>query len=276
MYLFFVFISRYSSHFVALSHFGVSTSPPHSSRHTPGIYQCLRYIIKHEGARGLFKGLGPNLVGVAPSRAIYFCAYSKSKVAFNAILPPDTPIVHVFSATCAGKREIENNDKYIYIKQTRLFNIYTRTIREQYFRQTRVEKMFDSCLSEILFYVLYKQVAFSVDNRVFIYRVCFSFLNSLLHARRHTHTDKRSIQKKKSDFYVWKYCASCCFLSANPITEATWYVHDEWKCSVRSSRVYLLWIYRSTDIALRFWRASRTLPMSITLRRYTQYMYLVA
>lgn len=94
--------SRYSNHFVALSHFGVSTSPPHSSRHAPGIYQCLRYIIKNEGARGLFKGLGPNLIGVAPSRAIYFCAYSKSKVAFNAILPPDTPIVHVFAASCAG------------------------------------------------------------------------------------------------------------------------------------------------------------------------------
>ncbi|XP_032668141.1 mitochondrial carrier protein Rim2 [Odontomachus brunneus] len=92
---------RYSSHFVALSHFGVS-SPPPQSRHAPGIYECIRYIIKHEGARGLFKGLGPNLIGVAPSRAIYFCAYSKSKVAFNAILPPDTPIVHVFSASCAG------------------------------------------------------------------------------------------------------------------------------------------------------------------------------
>lgn len=95
--------ARYSNHFVALSHFGVSTSPPHSSRHAPGIYQCLRYIIKNEGARGLFKGLGPNLIGVAPSRAIYFCAYSKSKVAFNAILPPDTPIVHVFAASCAGE-----------------------------------------------------------------------------------------------------------------------------------------------------------------------------
>lgn len=97
------FTFRYASHHVSLSHFGISTSPPDSSRHAPGIYQCLRYIIKNEGARGLFKGLGPNLIGVAPSRAIYFCAYSKSKVAFNAILPPDTPIVHVFSASCAGK-----------------------------------------------------------------------------------------------------------------------------------------------------------------------------
>ncbi|XP_014603087.1 PREDICTED: solute carrier family 25 member 36-A [Polistes canadensis] len=90
--------------FLALSHCGVST-PPGGSPHaypTPGIIQCIRYIIKNEGVRALFQGLGPNLVGVAPSRAIYFCAYSKSKTAFNTILPPDTPIVHVFSAFGAG------------------------------------------------------------------------------------------------------------------------------------------------------------------------------
>ncbi|XP_043601998.1 mitochondrial carrier protein Rim2 [Bombus pyrosoma] len=89
---------------VALSHFGASSSPggsPHSHS-APGVYQCIKYIVKNEGTRALFKGLGPNLVGVAPSRAIYFCAYSKSKVAFNAIFPPDTAVVHVFSAFCAG------------------------------------------------------------------------------------------------------------------------------------------------------------------------------
>lgn len=89
---------------VALSHCTVSTPPgggPHTHS-TPGIYQCMRYIIQNEGPFALFKGLCPNLVGVAPSRAIYFCAYSKSKVAFNTILPPDTPLVHVFSAFCAG------------------------------------------------------------------------------------------------------------------------------------------------------------------------------
>nr|XP_012135591.1 PREDICTED: solute carrier family 25 member 36-A isoform X2 [Megachile rotundata] len=88
---------------VALSHFGSSTPPGGSPYHSaPGIYQCIKYIVQNEGTRALFKGLGPNLVGVAPSRAIYFCAYSKSKIAFNAILTPDTPLVHVFSAFCAG------------------------------------------------------------------------------------------------------------------------------------------------------------------------------
>lgn len=29
---------------------------------------AFRHIIQNEGVQGLFKGLGPNLVGVAPSR----------------------------------------------------------------------------------------------------------------------------------------------------------------------------------------------------------------
>ena len=62
-----------------------------------------RHIVQHEGVQGLFKGLGPNLVGVAPSRAIYFWSYANSKRKLNEILPPETPLVHILSATCAGK-----------------------------------------------------------------------------------------------------------------------------------------------------------------------------
>lgn len=47
-------------------------------------------------------GLGPNLVGVAPSRAVYFATYSQAKSFWNGLLPPDSPIVHVCSASCAG------------------------------------------------------------------------------------------------------------------------------------------------------------------------------
>ena len=59
----------------------------------------------HEGPRGLFRGLGPNLVGVAPSRAIYFWSYSTTKKTLNRRLPKpnrDTPFVHVVSAASAG------------------------------------------------------------------------------------------------------------------------------------------------------------------------------
>ncbi|CAL1294871.1 unnamed protein product [Larinioides sclopetarius] len=69
---------------------------------TVGIWRCLKHIVETEGAKALFKGLGPNLVGVIPSRAIHFCTYSSTKNFCNERLTPDTPIVHMCSAACAG------------------------------------------------------------------------------------------------------------------------------------------------------------------------------
>ena len=86
---------------MALSHYGTAGGAPHTQT-PPNLIQCLKYIVENEGIRALFKGLGPNLVGVAPSRAIYFCTYSQSKGFFNSCLPPDSPVVHVCSASCAG------------------------------------------------------------------------------------------------------------------------------------------------------------------------------
>lgn len=69
---------------------------------TYGLYHCLKHIVTTEGPRALLKGLGPNLVGVAPSRAIYFYTYAQSKQLFNTFFTPDTSIVHLCSAALAG------------------------------------------------------------------------------------------------------------------------------------------------------------------------------
>ncbi|KAG7477553.1 hypothetical protein MATL_G00070850 [Megalops atlanticus] len=69
---------------------------------TPSLLQVLRSILEKEGPRSLFRGLGPNLVGVAPSRAIYFAAYSKSKEMFNGIFVPNSGLVHMSSAGFAA------------------------------------------------------------------------------------------------------------------------------------------------------------------------------
>ncbi|KAF5270656.1 hypothetical protein FQA39_LY01394 [Lamprigera yunnana] len=91
-----------SSHFrpqvVALSGYGSSTAKPQ----TLSLIRCLKHIVKNEGPLALFKGLGPNLVGVAPSRAVYFLTYSQAKLFWNTCLPTETPIVHILSASCAG------------------------------------------------------------------------------------------------------------------------------------------------------------------------------
>ncbi|KAL7876467.1 hypothetical protein AOLI_G00114300 [Acnodon oligacanthus] len=68
----------------------------------PGPLHCLKLILEREGPRSLFRGLGPNLVGVAPSRAIYFAAYSTAKEKLNAVLEPDSTQVHMVSAGLAA------------------------------------------------------------------------------------------------------------------------------------------------------------------------------
>ncbi|KOB77546.1 Endonuclease-reverse transcriptase [Operophtera brumata] len=63
--------------------------------------RMLMHIVQNEGPKALFKGLGPNIVGVAPSRAIYFCTYSQAKAILNQNIAPDTPIVHLSAASAA-------------------------------------------------------------------------------------------------------------------------------------------------------------------------------
>lgn len=92
-------LTRRRPSILAIPQCGLSTSVQSIS-----IWQCLKHIVQTEGSRALFKGLGPNIVGVAPSRAIYFCAYSKTKSTLNAvsIIPANSPLVHILSASCAG------------------------------------------------------------------------------------------------------------------------------------------------------------------------------
>ena len=70
-----------------------------------GILSCLKHIIQAEGVGALFKGLGPTLVGVAPSRAVYFSMYAKMKQVLNrsGFVIPDSKCVHIGSACSAGE-----------------------------------------------------------------------------------------------------------------------------------------------------------------------------
>ena len=45
--------------------------PPPGAGGSMGVAQCLKHIFMHEGIPGLFKGLGPNLMGVFPRYAGY-------------------------------------------------------------------------------------------------------------------------------------------------------------------------------------------------------------
>ncbi|KAG7457070.1 hypothetical protein MATL_G00242580 [Megalops atlanticus] len=89
------------------------------ARVSPGPLHCLKLILEKEGPRSLFRGLGPNLVGVAPSRAIYFAAYSTAKEKLNSVFEPDSTQVHMVSAGMAGFTAITATNP-IWLIKTRL------------------------------------------------------------------------------------------------------------------------------------------------------------
>ncbi|BHF67528.1 hypothetical protein SprV_0301055500 [Sparganum proliferum] len=62
------------------------------------ILRCMCDVIRKEGVGALFKGLMPTLVGVLPSRGIYFCAYHKGQKFFQEYFPEGHSAVFLFSA----------------------------------------------------------------------------------------------------------------------------------------------------------------------------------
>ncbi|KAF2757292.1 mitochondrial carrier protein-like protein rim2 [Pseudovirgaria hyperparasitica] len=72
--------------------------------HVRETFQILFAVPRAEGWRALFKGLGPNLIGVVPARAINFYVYGNSKNLISAHFNggKETAWVHVCSAASAG------------------------------------------------------------------------------------------------------------------------------------------------------------------------------
>jgi solute carrier family 25 protein 33/36 len=66
--------------------------------------EILWQVPKAEGWRALFKGLGPNLIGVVPARAINFYAYGNGKriISTNFNNGQEAAWVHLCSAAAAG------------------------------------------------------------------------------------------------------------------------------------------------------------------------------
>jgi solute carrier family 25 protein 33/36 len=69
------------------------------------VFQHWREIVRLEGIRGLWKGVGANVVGVAPSKAVYFWAYSHCKRVLGTelqIFKPNSPLLQMTAAAYGG------------------------------------------------------------------------------------------------------------------------------------------------------------------------------
>ena len=70
-----------------------------------GTFSGMKMIWQTEGWMGLYRGVGPTLVGVVPSRAVYFMTYSKAKDFIGENMnggDTSSTMVHLMSAMCAG------------------------------------------------------------------------------------------------------------------------------------------------------------------------------
>jgi solute carrier family 25 folate transporter 32 len=79
-----------------------------------GISGTLRHILFHDGVRGLYRGLGPTLLGYLPTWAIYFAVYDSTKAWLNGVVESsdshahpehhvqDSWSVHIIAAMLAG------------------------------------------------------------------------------------------------------------------------------------------------------------------------------
>ncbi|PJF17787.1 hypothetical protein PSACC_02395 [Paramicrosporidium saccamoebae] len=70
--------------------------------HVVGTLGSLKGIYNNEGITALWRGMGPTIVGVMPSRAIYFGTYSKTKQFLTGLSGEETSWVHLGSALAAG------------------------------------------------------------------------------------------------------------------------------------------------------------------------------
>jgi len=83
---------------------GNASATAHAVSTFDGIWACFRHMIKNEGFQSLFRGVGANVVGVLPSRSLYFAVYSKTKDSLNhsGYVREESAPVHMASSAVAG------------------------------------------------------------------------------------------------------------------------------------------------------------------------------
>lgn len=98
--------TRLQSSLVKLAPLATATNGPTvvngSSRFGLLVYSYMRHVVKTEGFFSLYKGLIPNLIGIAPSRAIYFAVYNKAKGALMSTHLANSSTTHMLSALTAS------------------------------------------------------------------------------------------------------------------------------------------------------------------------------
>ena len=89
---------------ISTSNFKIVQVASQASLHFKETCGILGNVYRQEGFRSLFKGLGPNLVGVIPARSINFFTYGTTKELYSKAFNngQESPLIHLMSAASAG------------------------------------------------------------------------------------------------------------------------------------------------------------------------------
>jgi len=180
-----------------------------------GIVKCLKTIWEQEGARALWKGLGPNLVGVAPSRAIYFYTYHNSKNFLAQCFSNDSSLVHMSAAFCAGFTACTATNP-IWLIKTRVQLDRTRAATGSKFTVLQCIKL---VYKESGFAGFYKGITASYYgiSETMLHFVIYEHLKKVILARNRELEGRSSDQKKLKDYFMFMAAAACSKSSASII-----------------------------------------------------------
>ncbi|KAH8920185.1 mitochondrial carrier [Atractiella rhizophila] len=98
-----------------------------------GLVGSFGRIWREEGIRGLYRGLGPTVMGYLPTWAIYFTVYDRSKVALEAKYGKDRWVPHILAAMTGGiTQSLATNPLWVIKTRFMTQNVTTDRPEERY------------------------------------------------------------------------------------------------------------------------------------------------
>jgi len=180
-----------------------------------GIVRCLKTILEQEGARALWKGLVPNLVGVLPSRAIYFFTYHHSKNFLAQRFSKDSSLVHMAAAFCAGFSACTATNP-IWLIKTRVQLDRSRAATGSKFTVLQCIKL---VYKESGVKGFYKGITASYYgiSETMVHFVIYEYLKKVILTRNRELEGRTSDEKKLKDYGLIMVAAACSKTSASAI-----------------------------------------------------------
>lgn len=145
----------------------------HSSKFGLHVFSYMRQMVQREGIGSLFKGLTPNLMGTAPTRAIYFLTYSQTKrIATESKRFKYDSYIHMLSAWAASwttstvtnpiwflktRLQLDTNAKG---EKQNVFNIVRATYRNEGIRgfYRGMTASYFGALETMMYFVIYEEL----------------------------------------------------------------------------------------------------------------------